>query len=221
MNSVWKAVMVAMVLVEVGYAQNINWRSMGEEQRNVVQMNVGYDFGATAQVGYARSFTVIRPVIVGLDYSFPMGSTLTDDFKVRLGGQVEVVEIEGFSATIKIFSIFRRYQMPLVRIVSFGSDFGLLAGYYASTWYAAGEVGFDKATATQLKHSDTMKANFPGIRDGWYVPTGGNWYYGIQGGKTIGETLEVSLRLGATNAQDDDENAAIPLYLQLGLGVRF
>jgi hypothetical protein len=207
MKNVWKAVMMMLVL--------------GEEQRNVVQMHAGFDYGATVQVGYARSFTLVRPVIAGLEYSFPMGSTLTDDFKVRLGGQVEVVEIDGFSATIKIYSNFRRYQTQLVRIVSFGSDFALLAGYYSATWYAAGELGFDKAIATQLKHSDIMRMNFPGIRDGWYVPTGGNWYYGVQGGKTIGEILEVSLRLGATNAQFDDENAAMPVYLQLGVGVKF
>jgi hypothetical protein len=221
MKSMWKAMMIMLVLAEGGYAQNINWKSLDEEQRNIVQFNAGYDFGATAQIGYARSFTVILPVMVGFDYSFPMGSTLTDDFKVRLGGQVEVVELGGFAATLKVFSNFRRYQTQLVRIVSFGSDFALVTGYYASTWYAAGELGFDKAVTSQLKHSDIMKASFPGIRDGWYVPTGGNWYYGIQGGKTIGEVLEVTVRLGATNAQFDDENAVVPYYFQLGFNVRF
>ena len=221
MKNIIAAMIIMMAVSEAGYSQNINWRSLREDQRNVVQLNGGYDFGATAQVGYARSFSLIRPIVVGLDYSFPMGNNLTDDFKVRLGGQMEIVEIGGFSATIKIYSNFRRYQMQLVRIVSFGSDFRLLAGYYTSTWYAAGEFGFDKAIVSQLKHSDIMRANFPGIRDGWYIPTGGNYYYGIQGGKTIGETFEISLRLGATSAQDHDENAAIPLYLQLGLGMRF
>ena len=221
MKNIIAAMIIMMAVSEAGYSQNINWRSLREDQRNVVQLNGGYDFGATAQVGYARSFSLIRPIVVGLDYSFPMGSSLTDDFKARLGGQVEIVEIGGFSATIKIYSNFRRYENQMVRIVSFGSDFGLLAGYYASTWYAAGEFGFDKAIVSQLKHSDIMRANFPAIRDGWYLPTGGNYYYGIQGGKTIGEMFELSLRLGATSAQDHDENAAIPLYLQLGLGMRF
>ena len=221
MKTLVKTLLIAILLVECGYSQNINWRSIGPDQRNVIQLNGGYDFGAIAQIGYARSFSLIRPIVAGLDFSFPMGSSLTDDFKIRLGGQVEVVEIGGFSATIKIFSNFRRYETQMVRIVSFGSDFGLLAGYYASTWYAAGEFGFDKAIASQLKHSDIMRANFPAIRDGWYLPTGGNYYYGIQGGKTIGEMFELSLRLGATSAQDHDENAAIPLYLQLGLGMRF
>ena len=221
MKTIVKALLVAMALAGTASSQNINWRSLGEDRRNVVQLNFGYDFGVTAQLGYSRSFTLIRPVVVGVDLSVPMGDVLVDDFKARIGGQVEVVEVGAFSATIKIASNFRRYETQLVRIVSFGSDFAAVAGYYRSTWYAAAECGFDKAIATNLKHSDVMKAYFPGIRDGWYVPTGGHYYYGVQGGKTIGETFEISLRLGATNAQFDDENAVLPYYVQLGLGVRF
>jgi hypothetical protein len=212
---------IVMVVADVGYSQNINWRSLSDDQRNVVQFGVGYDFGATAQVGYSRSLTIFRPVIVGLDYSFPMGSDLVDDFKVRVGGQIEIVEIDGFSATIKIASIFRRYQTELVRIESFGSDLGVVAGYYKPTWSVAGEFGFDKSITSHLTHSDIMRAMFPAIKDGWYIPTGGHYYYGIQGGKTIGESLDLSLRFGATRAQGNDENAVLPLYLQLGLGMRF
>lgn len=221
MKDLLKVVLVATAFAQAGYSQNINWRSLGEDRRNVVQLDFGYDFGVTAQLGYSRSFTLIRPVVVGLDYSLPMGDVLLDDFKVRLGGQMEVVQIGGFSTTIKIYSNLRRYQTNMVRIVSFGSDFGILAGYYKPTWYAAGEFGFDKSIATNLKHSDIMKADYPAIRDGWYVPTGGHYYYGIQGGKTIGDNLEVSLRLGATRAQFNDEDAVLPYYAQLGLGVRF
>jgi hypothetical protein len=216
------AVMIlVMVMAGVSYSQNINWRSLGEDQRNVVQLGFGYDYAATAQFAYGRTFSWVRPVVVALDYSFPMGSDLLDDFKVKLGGQIEIVEIGGFSATIKISSVFRQYQSALVRIESFGSDLAALAGYYKLTWYAAGEFGFDKSITSYLKHSDVMKADFPGIRDGWYIPTGGHYYYGIQAGKTIGESFDISLRLGATNAQDNDENDVLPYYLHLGLGMRF
>jgi hypothetical protein len=221
MKNLVKILLVAMALAGACYSQNINWRSLREDQRNLVQLNFGYDFGVTAQLGYGRSFTLIRPVVVELDYSLPMGDVLLDDFKVRLGGQMEILQVGGFSTTIKVFSNLRRYQTNMVRMVSFGSDFGVMAGYCRSTWYAAGEFGFDKSIATNLKHSDVMKAYFPAIRDGWYVPTGGHFYYGIQGGKTIGETFELSLRLGATKSQFDDEEAVLPYYVQLGLGVRF
>jgi hypothetical protein len=221
MKKLIAVITIVMVVTDVGYSQNINWRSLRDDQQNVIQFNAGYDFGATAQLGYSRSFAIVKPVIVGLDYSFPMGNDLFDDFKVRLGGQVEIVEIDGFSATIKIASVFRRYQTELVRIASFGSDFAVLAGYYKPTWFVAGEAGFDKSITSHLAHSDVMRAMFPAIRDGWYVPTGGHYYYGIQGGKTIGESFDLSLKVGATNAQGNDEEAVLPLYLQLGLGLRF
>ncbi len=108
-----------------------------------------------------------------------------------------------------------------MRIESFGSDIAAPGRILQTTWHAAGEFGFDKSITSYLKHSDVMKADFPGIRDGWYIPTGGHYYYGIQAGKTIGESFDLSLRLGATNAQDNDENDVVPYYLQLGLGMRF
>ncbi len=221
MKKLVMAVLVVTAFAEAVHSQNINWRSLDEHQRNIVQLNLGYEYGATSQLGYSRGFTILRPVVVGLDFSVPMGSDLLDDFKVRIGGQVEVVDVEGFSVTVKITSNFRRYQTHLVRIVSFGADLGVLAGYYTSSWYAAGEFGFDKAITAHLRHSDIMKANFPGIKDAWYVPTGGNYYFGIQGGATLGDNFDVTLRLGRTKAQKHDEDAVLPYYAQLGFGVRF
>ncbi len=221
MKKLLSAIVLLLAVVEAGVSQNVNWRSLGDGQRNIIQFNLGYDFGATAQVGYGRSFTLIRPMLLELDYSSPMGDVITDDFKVRLGGQMEVVEIGGFSATIKISSVFRRYQTEFVRIASFGSDFAAVAGYYKPTWFAAGEFGFDKSITSHLRHSDIMRTYYPAIQDGWYIPSGGHYYFGVQAGKTLGEMLELSMRLGATRAQDNDENALLPYYLQLGLGFRF
>jgi len=216
------AVMIlVMAMAGACYSQNINWRTFSENQRNVVQTGFGYDYAVTAQFNYGRYLSWFKPVLLQLDYSFPMGNELTDDFKVRIGGQMEVVQIGGFSATVKIIANFRRYETQLVRIVSFGSDFALLAGYYKPTWNVAGEFGFDKSITSHLKHSDILRASFPAIKDGWYIPTGGHYYFGLQGGKTIGESFDLTLRLGATDAQDSDENDLLPYYAQLGFGIRF
>jgi hypothetical protein len=222
MKTIGAILLLVMAVAEATYSQNVNWRSLREDQQNVVQLNFGYDYGVTAQLSYSRSLVIIKPVLLGLDYSFPMGKDLLDDFRIRLGGQVEIVDMGGFSATLKIMSNFRRYENDMVRVVSFGSDFAVVAGYYRPSWYAAGELGFDKSVTSYLKHSDIMRTYvFPGIKDGWYIPSGGNYYYGIQAGKTLGESLDLSLRLGATSAEDNDEDAVLPYYLQLGLGVRF
>lgn len=215
------SLLILFVAADASVSQTINWKSLGEDQRNIVQLNFGYDYGVTAQAGYGRLFTLIRPVLVGVDFSIPMGQNLVDDFKTKLGAQIEVAETGGFSATVRIFSLFRRYENDLVRIVSFGADLGAVAGYYSSTWHAAGEFGFDKSIVSHLKHSDIMRSYFPRIRDGWYIPSGGHFYYGIQGGKTLGERLDLTLRAGVTDAQHNDEQAIVPYYLQLGLGIRF
>lgn len=222
MKKLTVVILLVTAVAVTGYSQDVNWRSLRDDQQNLVQLKLGYDYGVTAQLGYHRSLFIIRPVLLGVDFSLPMGSDLVDDFKLRIGGQVEVFEMGGFSATLKIMSNFRRYENDLVRIASFGSDFAGVVGYYTPSWYAAGELGFDKAITSHLKHSDIMRRYvFAEIRNGWYVPTGGNWYYGIQGGKSIGESFDLSLRLGATNAQKKDEDAVLPLYAQLGLDVKF
>lgn len=222
MKRIVALLILALALNESAFSQIVNWRSLSDDQHNIVQLGFGYDYGVTAHVGYRRAVVLIAPVLLGVDYSVPMGNNLLDDFKLRLGGEIEVVRVEGFSATLRIMSILRRYQNDFVRIVSFGSDFSATVGYFHSAWYAAGEFGFDKSITSHLKHSDTIKKYvFAGIRDGWYIPTGGHYYYGIQGGKTIGETFDVSLRVGATDAQGTDGDAVVPYYVQLALGVRF
>lgn len=212
---------VVIALTEPSLSQNVNWRSVREDQQNLLQFNFGYDFGVTTQMSYNRILPLFKPAMVGLDISFPMGERLLDDFKVRLGGEIEVMEIGGFSATVKIASVFRRYQSQLVKIEGFGSEFAVMAGYSTPSWSIGGEFGFDKAITSRLVHSGIMKEMYPQIKDGWYVPTGGHYFYGIQAGKSIGETFDLSLRLGKTTAQADDENALIPFYFQMGLGVKF
>jgi hypothetical protein len=215
-------ILAAMIAaINIGYGQYVNWRALNEDAPNIIQLNTGYDYGATAQLGYSRSMGTPFPLLLQLDYSFPMGNDLTDDFKVRLGGAAEVFQSGGFSFSVRIASILRRYQSDMVRIISFGSDFVGVAGYYTTSWYASAEYGFDKSITSEYKHSEIMRAIYPEIRDGWYIPNAGHFIYGLQVGKTIGDDYELSIRFGGTNAQGEDVNATIPYYLQLGLGMQF
>ena len=59
------------------------------------------------------------------------------------------------------------------------------------------------------------------IKDGWYIPCGGNYFFGVQGSKTITQSFEISTRIGGTNAQGKHENALLPYYAQIGITKRF
>ena len=212
---------IIVALVSLSNAQNINWRSIKYDQKNVITAQLGLDYGTTVQVGYFRSLRAFMPILLGADFSIPAGEDLVDDFKVRWGGQIELYELKGFSASAKILANYRRNEMSMVTMQSFGSEFAVISGYYKPTWHAAFELGFDKAITTHLKHTDLMRETYPEIQDGWYVPTAGNWYYGIQGSKTIGQKADATLRLGLTNAQKDNEDSLLPFYLQFGVNMRF
>ncbi len=212
---------IIVAFSSASYAQNVNWRALNE-QNSIASFNLGYDFGVTAQLGYNRSIKAFKPILLGGDFSFPAGEDFMDDFKVRLGGQIEVFESNGFSVTGKIFASFRRHETDLVRMASFGSEFSLVSGYYKPTWHIAAELGFDKSIVTNLKHSEIIREYvYADIQDGWFIPSGGNWFYGIQGSKTVGKSMEISSRLGATNAQGNDEDAIIPFYFHLGINKKF
>jgi hypothetical protein len=210
-----------LFLMTSARAQNINWKRLENGTPQYIQLTAGYDYGFTAQLGYTRLVSLYRPIALGIELSMPMGSTVFDDFKVRFGGQVNLVERAGFALSARVMSNFRRYQNMYVRSVGFGADLGAIAGYYSNSWHANAEFGFDKAITTNLQHSDLLKSDYAQIENGWYVPTGGHYYYGVQAGKTLDTSLDISLRVGETRAQFDDKNAVLPYYFQLGLGKRF
>jgi len=202
-------------------AQNINWSSLHEGDRTLTYLNFGYDFGLVTQLGYAHKIQGAKPILLTADYSFPMGKDLTDDFKMRIGGQLPLVAKNNFKFSAKAYGVFRRHETALIRMASFGSDLGIVAGYYKAKWHLAVEYGFDKSVSTHLKHASTMRENYPDIQDGWYLPSGGHHYYGIQVGYALGEKMALSLRAGSTNAQSTDQDALLPSYAQLGLVYSF
>ena len=72
-----------------------------------------------------------------------------------------------------------------------------------------------------MKHTDEIKENYGAIQDGWVAGSSGQFYFGIQMSKSIKKKMEVSMRLGATDAQGKDRNALLPYYAQLGIMYKF
>ena len=140
-----------------------------------------------------------------------------DDIKLSVGGQIELLKRNTFITSASLYGTFNKHETTLVKMTSFGSETSIVSGFYKSNWHIAAELGFNKSIVTNLKHSEALKENLPMINDGWYQSTAGYFFYGVQGSKTIGEKIELSLRLGATNAQGKDRNALLPYYAEVGL----
>ena len=201
------------------FSQEINWSNLPTEQRHLVNINAGVDYALTYGARYGYRLRSKIPAIMVLDLSIPSGDNLVDDFKTKIGGYFRLYQVKNFQFSAKILGVFRRYENLSARLLNFGSDMGIVAGYYKSKWFVAGETGFDKAIVTHFKHSAMYKENFPSVQDGWYEPaTGGNFYYGLQTGLSL-KRNDIYLKAGKTLTQDFTTSPMAPFYVQLGYNI--
>lgn len=201
-------------------AQTLNWSGMQENQKHMVSTNVSWDYAATLGLAYGYRLETKLPTVLSAQFSLPMGENALDDFKAKVGGQVRLAQKGRFQASFAVYGIYRQYTNDLVRLQNFGGEFTGVIGYYRARWFVAAECGFDKAIVTRIRNSEAMKNLYPGVRDGWYVPTGGNFVFGIQTGYSL-RSVDITLRAGKILDQYLRSSATIPMTFQLGINARF
>jgi len=212
---------VVLFVAFASNAQTFNWSSLKKDQKHILNLNVNSEYGITYGVGYNYHLRSKLPIILNSEYSFPSGKNITDDFKTKIGGQVDLFQVGDFHFTAKLQGIFRKYENDYARLLNFGSDLSGTVGYYKKGWFVAGEIGFDKAIVTHFRHSDLYKSNYPGVNDGWYEPsTGGNLYYGVQGGLS-GRKVDVYLKAGKLTEQDFKTSPILTFHAQVGVNIKF
>jgi hypothetical protein len=215
------AIFTSIAITCMGYTQTINWQSLKKEDKHLLNINTGIEYGVIYGAGYGYQFNSKMPVILSLEYSFPSGKNVTDDFKSKIGGQIRLYQISYFQLSANISGVYRRYENNLVRMKNFGSDLSGIVGYYRSKWFIAGEFGFDKAIVTNLKHSQAYKDIYPEVTDGWYSPpSGGNFHYGLQAGISFRQQ-DIYLSAGKLKTQDFKTEPTLPLFAQIGFNFRF
>lgn len=206
------------------YAQVINWENISKQNKHLLHINVGAEYGVTAGLGYHYLIPIKNfPLWIGGEFSVPSGNQLADDdFKVRLGAQIRIVALNHFQFSARAQGISRRYQNQSVRLFNFGSDLAGTLGYYCKHWFLGVESGFDKAIVTNFKHSEWFKKNiYDNVQDGWYEPaTGGNFYYGLQGSYSM-KKVDITIKAGRVLQQDFKSQPLLPFYGQLGVNFRF
>lgn len=201
-------------------AQSINWAGLKEEDRHLINLQLGIEHGIIYGVGYGYHLKTKLPMLLKAEFSIPSGNKFFDDYKTKIGVQAKLVEISHIALSLNVEGIFRRYNNTLVSLSNFGGSGNVVIGYYKRNWFVSGEVGFDKAVATHFKHKDAYRDNFPEVKDGWYEPsTGGNAQCGFQVGYSFRKS-DIYLKGGKTIAQDFKTSPTIPIYAQIGYNLK-
>lgn len=202
-------------------AQSYNWSRLDPKHPHSINVQAGLDYGLTYGLGYGYNLKTKWPAILNVQFSKPLGQNTFDDYKMLLGGQVRLVQWNGFRLSTKLMSIFRHHENEFAKLTNFGCDISGIVGYYRPRWYLSTEIGFDKAIVTHFRHSDLYKENVPSVLDGWYQPaTGGNFYYGFQGGYSF-KHQDIYVKAGKLIEQDFKTEPFLPIYMQLGLNFHF
>lgn len=197
-------------------SQIVNWAALNNKEKHILNANIGTEYGVIFGLGYGyRLNTALFPIITGVEFSVPAGGTLLDDFKVKAGANIRWVKVNDFQLSARVQGIFRRFGNENVVIANFGLDMAGIIGYYRPKWFIGIEAGFDKAIVSHFEHTARYKEIFPGVKNGWYEPaTGGNFYYGIQGGYSFPHQ-EVYLKLGNIVSQDFKTKPQLPFLVQI------
>lgn len=59
-----------------GKAQVTNWGSLAEDQRHILQLNVGLNYGTIVGIGYGYKLNAFVPIVLNMEYSFPTGKSI-------------------------------------------------------------------------------------------------------------------------------------------------
>lgn len=206
----------------VSNAQSINWASLQPDRPKILHAFSGIEHGSVFGVGLSEYYpNSLFPVLSHLEFSTPFGETFLDDFKAKLGGQINWWQSGPWYFSMRLQGIFRRYQGDVVRLLNFGSDIAGAIGYYRPHWHIATEIGIDKAIVTHFRHQDVYYAIHPEVVDGWYEPaTGGNFYYGIQTGLSWSK-VDFMVKAGKLFNQDFRRKPFVPMYAQISISWKY
>src|SRR5512133_333182 len=101
-------ILVLALIISSLDAQTINWANLKKENKNIITASFGMEYGVVYGLGYGHQIKAgIFPVVLNLEYSFPSGNKIYDDFKTKIGGQVRWFDYDGFQFSTKIDGVFR------------------------------------------------------------------------------------------------------------------
>jgi hypothetical protein len=215
-------VAVLTLVTSSARAQTLNWESLKKQDQHIININLAGEHGLGYGLGYGYQLqNKLAPAVVNIEFSAPSGEMPFDDYKIKLGGQIRWAEYQGFQFSTRTYGVFRRHENDFSRLLNFGCDLSGVVGYYRPKWFAAGEVGFDKAIVTHFKHSKAYKDQYADAVGGWYQPsTGVNFHYGLQAGFSVSRHY-IYIRGGRVLSQDFKTKPTMPYYAQIGYNIRF
>lgn len=181
-------------------------------------MQWGLDPAVVTTLGYGRVVTMKNHLFqLSGDLGFVGEEFDVNDYRARVGVKTSLVRWGDFHVTGSFSALARGTENSIYQGFNWGADLTGTAGVYRTRWFAAAEVGKDKAVITNVKFTQWYRDNFyADAQDGWYLDAGGTVRAGLVAGLSLGR-VEVTSRFGFVRTENL-EDASPPVYATMGLG---
>lgn len=218
MKTIYSIILLTVLFVTAN-AQEINYRALSDA-RHLVSAHLNIDYGTYYGVSYGYVIkTKFSPVIFGTEFTQPFGDEMLDDWKWKTSVQAEVFRHNHLSVVLKPAFVWKHYESPLATIQNFGADVALNVGFVKRSWGVVAIADYDKYITTRLKHH-LLKDYYPGIKDGWFDQSGGNFKFGLRVQKNIG-TWNAFLTAGKHFGADFADDPTLPFYAEFSVQKAF
>ena len=184
----------------------------------VIFLNFEFDPTFMLTIGFSKGFEIKplnRDISLEADLSLPIFSLDFKDYRINIGSRISIINFGDFHILNRLGLINTATENFIYSGNNFSIQEGLQFGYFSEEWYIAGEGEYTKMLFTYLEHADNKRLPFK-PKDGWYLNTGGNFDFGIQGGYKFFNRYEFSLRTGVTTTETFIFPPFSPIYLNVG-----
>lgn len=202
-------------------SQTLNWSKISDTKNQILNVQVGLDYSAAIELGYSYIVNPDQYFLINANISIPLGEDIMDDYKLSLGLNKSVYQFQNLKWFASIHAIYRRNKIYYVQMDNLGIKASTTLGYFRHKGHIGLELGFDSASMTYLNHSDAYKLQYPQVNNGWYFNTARNINFGLHGSKSLGNSNDITFRIGMINGLEKGDSPLIPYYTQLGWNFYF
>jgi len=206
-----------ILVANLSNAQVFNFESISTDKKNIIQTSIGLNLAVIGNIEYGRVLKFKEKLyVVSANITMPMGEKMFDDGKVAINISGNTINYGNWKVPIHLgfFSTFTSNKMS--SISTLGTQISINPGYYKKSWFIASEITYDKFIFSYIENSDFYReVYFSEAKDGWYKNSGGNFHFGVIGGKTFTNNNELNFKIGIISTEKFN-TPLVPYYAVVG-----
>jgi len=209
-------IFLLIIISDLSYSQVINFENIPVDKKNIIQTSFGLNMAVIGDIEYSRVLKFKeKTFLISANITLPMGKDFFDDRRFAINISANSFKHKNWELPIHfgVFSTFTSNKMSVISTI--GTKIAINPGFYKKSWFIASEITYDKFILSYIKNSDYYKETyFLQAKDAWYKNSGGNFHFGIMGGKTI-KNSELNLRIGIITTENFN-SILVPYYALIG-----